>query len=60
MTFVSEIWHPNIDKNGDVCISILHEPGDDKWGEYVMNSIQPVRVLPSTDVKSEDYVFRRR
>ena len=33
MTFVSEIWHPNIDKNGDVCISILHEPGDDKWGK---------------------------
>lgn len=32
MTFVSEMWHPNIDKNGDVCISILHEPGDDKWG----------------------------
>merc|ERR1711971_1464338 len=22
----------NIQKNGDVCISILHEPGDDRWG----------------------------
>ncbi|XP_071479943.1 ubiquitin-conjugating enzyme E2 G1-like [Diadema setosum] len=32
MKFVSEIWHPNIDKDGDVCISILHEPGEDKWG----------------------------
>ncbi len=21
-----------VDKNGDVCISILHEPGEDKWG----------------------------
>ena len=21
-----------VDKNGDVCISILHEPGDDKYG----------------------------
>lgn len=21
-----------VEKNGDVCISILHEPGDDKWG----------------------------
>lgn len=21
-----------VDKSGDVCISILHEPGDDKWG----------------------------
>lgn len=48
MKFVTEIWHPNsklfvlnltfdyfrflVDKNGDVCISILHEPGDDKFG----------------------------
>ena len=21
-----------VDPNGDVCISILHEPGEDKWG----------------------------
>lgn len=21
-----------VEKNGNVCISILHEPGDDKWG----------------------------
>jgi len=32
MKFVSDMWHPNIDQNGDVCISILHEPGDDKYG----------------------------
>uniref|UniRef100_A0A0N5A8C2 E2 ubiquitin-conjugating enzyme n=1 Tax=Syphacia muris TaxID=451379 RepID=A0A0N5A8C2_9BILA len=32
MRFLSEIWHPNIDKEGNVCISILHEPGDDRWG----------------------------
>jgi len=33
MKFVSEIWHPNIDaKSGDVCISILHAPGEDKYG----------------------------
>jgi len=32
MRFVTEIWHPNIDKDGNVCISILHEPGADKWG----------------------------
>lgn len=32
MKFTSDIWHPNIDKNGDVCISILHEPGEDKYG----------------------------
>lgn len=24
--------HFSVEKNGDVCISILHEPGDDKWG----------------------------
>ncbi len=27
---ITDIWHPNIDKNGDVCISILHEPGINK------------------------------
>ncbi|CAF2409311.1 unnamed protein product [Rotaria sp. Silwood2] len=32
MKFISEIWHPNIEKNGDVCISILHEPGVDQFG----------------------------
>lgn len=32
MRFLTEIWHPNIDKEGNVCISILHEPGNDKWG----------------------------
>ena len=32
MKFISEIWHPNIHSNGDVCISILHEPGDDAYG----------------------------
>ncbi|CAF1414645.1 unnamed protein product [Rotaria magnacalcarata] len=32
MKFISEIWHPNIEKNGDVCISILHEPGADQFG----------------------------
>ncbi|XP_069789432.1 ubiquitin-conjugating enzyme E2G 1b isoform X2 [Narcine bancroftii] len=32
MNFITEIWHPNVGKNGDVCISILHEPGEDKFG----------------------------
>eukprot|EP01102_Stenamoeba_stenopodia_P014881 TRINITY_DN500_c0_g1_i1.p1 TRINITY_DN500_c0_g1~~TRINITY_DN500_c0_g1_i1.p1 ORF type:complete len:154 (-),score=34.12 TRINITY_DN500_c0_g1_i1:439-900(-) len=32
MKFLSELWHPNVYSNGDVCISILHPPGDDKWG----------------------------
>jgi ubiquitin-conjugating enzyme E2 G1 len=29
--FTSEIVHPNIYKDGKVCISILHE-GEDQWG----------------------------
>ncbi|KAJ1547077.1 Ubiquitin-conjugating enzyme E2 15 [Cladochytrium tenue] len=32
MKFVSEMWHPNVHTNGDVCISILHAPGEDKYG----------------------------
>lgn len=32
MQFVTEMWHPNISAAGDVCISILHEPGEDRWG----------------------------
>jgi len=32
MKFISEFWHPNVSKEGDVCISILHEPGEDKYG----------------------------
>ena len=27
LTVITDIWHPNIERNGDVCISILHEPG---------------------------------
>ncbi|KAG9393619.1 Ubiquitin-conjugating enzyme [Carpediemonas membranifera] len=29
MKFISEMYHPNIYPDGDVCISILHAPGDD-------------------------------
>lgn len=32
MRFISELWHPNVHKDGEVCISILHEPGEDKYG----------------------------
>jgi len=32
MKFQSDFWHPNVAKDGDVCISILHEPGEDKFG----------------------------
>jgi len=29
MVFTCELWHPNIYPNGEVCISILHPPGED-------------------------------
>lgn len=29
MTFQCDLWHPNVYKNGEVCISILHPAGDD-------------------------------
>ncbi len=29
MKFISDMYHPNIYPDGDVCISILHAPGDD-------------------------------
>ncbi|KAK1926547.1 ubiquitin-conjugating enzyme/RWD-like protein [Papiliotrema laurentii] len=36
MIFDSEMWHPNVynskDKKGEVCVSILHQPGEDEWG----------------------------
>eukprot|EP01080_Neovahlkampfia_damariscottae_P005417 gene5417-9230_t len=32
MKFKTEIWHPNIYKDGKVCISILHASGDDEYG----------------------------
>ncbi|PAV15734.1 ubiquitin-conjugating enzyme [Pyrrhoderma noxium] len=32
MRFVTKMWHPNIYPDGRVCISILHQPGDDQFG----------------------------
>uniref|UniRef100_A0A6B2LNC8 E2 ubiquitin-conjugating enzyme n=1 Tax=Arcella intermedia TaxID=1963864 RepID=A0A6B2LNC8_9EUKA len=29
MLFISPMWHPNVYPNGEVCISILHPPGED-------------------------------
>lgn len=31
--FTSEMWHPNVYKDGTVCISILHAPGDSEFGD---------------------------
>ena len=33
MKFITEMWHPNIYKDGRVCISILHSPGVDQFNE---------------------------
>ena len=32
MKFVTPIFHPNIYASGEVCISILHPPEEDKYG----------------------------
>ncbi|CAG8777632.1 6276_t:CDS:2, partial [Dentiscutata erythropus] len=32
LKFVSDMWHPNVYPDGEVCISILHPPGEDKYG----------------------------
>jgi len=32
LVFNTRIYHPNIYENGEVCISILHPPGEDKYG----------------------------
>ena len=33
MKFITEMFHPNIYKDGKVCISILHPPGVDRFNE---------------------------
>ncbi|XP_056146366.1 ubiquitin-conjugating enzyme E2 G1-like isoform X2 [Lampris incognitus] len=32
MRFITDMWHPNVAVTGEVCISILHAPGEDKYG----------------------------
>ncbi|KZZ89858.1 ubiquitin-conjugating enzyme E2 15 [Ascosphaera apis ARSEF 7405] len=32
MKFETPIFHPNVYPSGEVCISILHAPGEDRWG----------------------------
>ena len=46
--FNTKIFHPNIYKDGKVCISILHPPGDDKWGyEKAEERWRPVHTFSS-------------
>ncbi|KAF8975750.1 Ubiquitin-conjugating enzyme E2 15, partial [Haplosporangium bisporale] len=32
LKFTTDMYHPNVYPDGEVCISILHPPGEDKWG----------------------------
>eukprot|EP01024_Parvocaulis_polyphysoides_P009458 TRINITY_DN1296_c0_g2_i5.p1 TRINITY_DN1296_c0_g2~~TRINITY_DN1296_c0_g2_i5.p1 ORF type:complete len:173 (+),score=16.82 TRINITY_DN1296_c0_g2_i5:348-866(+) len=46
--FISEMWHPNVYPDGRVCISILHEPGDDPHGyEQAAERWSPVHTVES-------------
>ncbi|KAH9261248.1 hypothetical protein BASA81_000952 [Batrachochytrium salamandrivorans] len=40
MRFVTEMWHPNVYKDGTVCCSILHSPSDPFYSEYELPSEQ--------------------
>ena len=44
--FKSEIWHPNVYPDGRVCISILHDAGDDPMGyECASERWSPVQTV---------------
>ena len=44
--FVSEMWHPNVYNDGEVCISILHAPGDNPLGyEQANERWSPVQTV---------------
>lgn len=46
MVFVTEMYHPNVYPDGTVCISILHPPGDDKYGyEQASERWSPVHTV---------------
>jgi len=48
LIFINDIYHPNIYEDGRVCISILHPPGDDKWGyESAAERWRPVHSVNS-------------
>jgi len=32
LKFITKLFHPNVYPSGEVCISILHPPEDDKYG----------------------------
>jgi len=46
MQFLTPMWHPNIYPDGQVCISILHAPGDDQYGyESAAERWSPVQTV---------------
>jgi len=48
MKFETPIWHPNIYPDGNVCISILHPPEEDKYGyESVQERWLPIHTPES-------------
>eukprot|EP00879_Flechtneria_rotunda_P011003 GHRR01011497.1.p1 GENE.GHRR01011497.1~~GHRR01011497.1.p1 ORF type:complete len:131 (+),score=15.99 GHRR01011497.1:301-693(+) len=50
--FTSEMWHPNVYPDGRVCISILHNPGDDPNGyETAAERWSPVQSVSTSVTK---------
>eukprot|EP00736_Rhodelphis_marinus_P008442 Rmarinus@m.18293 len=48
LKFTSEMWHPNVYRDGRVCISILHPPGDDSFGyEHAEERWRPIHTVES-------------
>ncbi len=48
LRFVSQFWHPNVYKDGPVCISILHAAGDDQMsGESFDIRWKPINSVSS-------------
>jgi len=46
LALVSEFWHPNVFKDGRVCISILHSPGNDPLsGELAEERWMPTQTV---------------
>lgn len=46
--FSRPLWHPNIYKDGKLCISILHQPGDDEMsGELASERWSPAQRVES-------------
>jgi len=48
VSFTSDVWHPNVYRDGRVCISILHPPGKDPHGyEAAGERWRPVHTVES-------------